>query len=190
MAHAGDGDRDEQAEQAQRATSREDVAVLHATREHHVGEHERDRARDTKRDQAPRTKGDEPNIRSAKMGMFTSHAPSMKKHVIANQHIVAMTARCRAEIFTSGGTSFSGEVVSCADSTGLGSGWLLPSPLLLQSLPPPPSRRVGAGGGDPLLRCCHMPSIAQRHILEQDRNHDPKDEPDGCHEPNRGSCSR
>jgi len=53
----GDGDRDEQAEQAQRATSREDVPVLHATREHHVGEHERERAHAAERDQVPRDEG-------------------------------------------------------------------------------------------------------------------------------------
>ena len=28
-----------------------------------------------------------------------------------------------------------------------------------------------------------MPSVAPGHILEQDCNHDPKDEPDGCREP-------
>src|SRR5579863_8945746 len=68
----------------------------------------------------PATKGDAPIECDAKIGTFTSHPPSTKKYVIADQHIVAITAHCRAEIFTFGSTSFSKEVVSCADSTRAG----------------------------------------------------------------------
>ena len=53
-AHGGDGDRDEQAKQAQRTAGREDVPVLHARREHHVGQHEGEGAHAAKRDQVPR----------------------------------------------------------------------------------------------------------------------------------------
>lgn len=33
-------------------------------------------------------------VEDEKTGMFDSQAPSVKKHVIANQHIVAMTPHC------------------------------------------------------------------------------------------------
>ena len=57
VAQAGDGDRDEQAEQAQRAPGRKDVPVLHAVPKHHAGAHERERARAAERDQVTRDEG-------------------------------------------------------------------------------------------------------------------------------------
>ena len=59
----------------------------------------------------PATKGDAPNARAENIGMFVSHAPRTKKHVMANQHIVAMTAHCWNETFAGASKSSKGSAV-------------------------------------------------------------------------------
>jgi len=156
-AHGGDGDRDEQAEQAQRAAGREDVPVLHARRDHHVGQHEGEGAHAAKRDQVPRDEGRRAERARCEDGdvCFPGAQHEEARHrEPAHRRRDGPLLRGDMDLWLH--IVFRGGVQYSFSAWGRGECHRLP--------------------------CCPT-SVLPRHILEQNRYHHPNDEPDACHDP-------